>query len=298
MSLLLWHTVATLIFLWLTVVTLLPLWHCHNICPFMAHCCGISPFVWNNNHDTKISSQLRQLTLEKEGLEKERDFYFGKLRDIEVIAQENEDQPMMKGIMDILYATEVSLLLCLLSLLSLPMVSILEASIDCKITNTPHGPDNKYLQWNNKKWLQRKCFLCEHSFFLHQSVLLVLLHIGELGWGGGGSHCMITGSKFYCTILMAVVHQSSVCFQVIWLILATTVLASWHSVPRTCSLKITQRERLNMTALWQIIEKGFTASGWQWRFHWLCRTKMKVSLLVGWQWRFTGCRTTAKVYWL
>ena len=125
----------------------------------MAHCCGISPFVWNNNHDTKISSQLRQLTLEKEGLEKERDFYFGKLRDIEVIAQENEDQPMMKGIMDILYATEVSLLLCLLSLLSLPMVSILEASIDCKITNTPHGPDNKYLQWNKiKKMATEKMF--------------------------------------------------------------------------------------------------------------------------------------------
>lgn len=54
----------------------------------------------------ELRAELRQLTLEKEGLEKERDFYFGKLRDIEVIAQENEDQTIMKSIMDILYATE------------------------------------------------------------------------------------------------------------------------------------------------------------------------------------------------
>ena len=45
-----------------------------------------------------------------DGLEKERDFYFGKLRDIELICQENEadTNPVMKSIMDILYATEVS----------------------------------------------------------------------------------------------------------------------------------------------------------------------------------------------
>ncbi|KAL8584577.1 hypothetical protein ACOMHN_002307 [Nucella lapillus] len=53
-----------------------------------------------------LRSELRQLKLEKEGLEKERDFYFGKLRDIEVICQEYENNPSMKGIMDILYATE------------------------------------------------------------------------------------------------------------------------------------------------------------------------------------------------
>ncbi|KAK7101224.1 microtubule-associated protein RP/EB family member 1-like isoform X2 [Littorina saxatilis] len=73
-----------------------------------------SPLSKPNNHHAGGDSQLvedlraelRQLTLEKEGLEKERDFYFGKLRDIEVIAQENEDKGLMKGIMDILYATE------------------------------------------------------------------------------------------------------------------------------------------------------------------------------------------------
>ena len=47
------------------------------------------------------------MRLTVEGLEKERDFYFGKLRDIEVCCQEEENLPIVKGIMEILYATEV-----------------------------------------------------------------------------------------------------------------------------------------------------------------------------------------------
>lgn len=43
-------------------------------------------------------------------MEKERDFYFGKLRNIELICQEKEGEgdPTLQRIMDILYATDVS----------------------------------------------------------------------------------------------------------------------------------------------------------------------------------------------
>lgn len=50
------------------------------------------------------------LKLTVDGLEKERDFYFSKLRDIELICQEHESEnsPIISGIISILYATEVS----------------------------------------------------------------------------------------------------------------------------------------------------------------------------------------------
>lgn len=43
-------------------------------------------------------------------MEKERDFYFGKLRNIELICQEKdgEDDPTLSRIIQILYATDVS----------------------------------------------------------------------------------------------------------------------------------------------------------------------------------------------
>ncbi len=50
-----------------------------------------------------------ELKLTVDGLEKERDFYFSKLRDIELTCQEHETEnnSIISRIIDILYATEV-----------------------------------------------------------------------------------------------------------------------------------------------------------------------------------------------
>jgi len=63
----------------------------------------------SNAHIDEISSQLAETKLNLEGLEKERDFYFGKLRDIEIYCQEQdgcESNPVLQRILEILYATE------------------------------------------------------------------------------------------------------------------------------------------------------------------------------------------------
>ena len=52
--------------------------------------------------------QVSDLQVAVGELEVERDFYFGKLRDIEVLCQENEDIPAVQDILKIMYATAVS----------------------------------------------------------------------------------------------------------------------------------------------------------------------------------------------
>ncbi|XP_030067521.1 microtubule-associated protein RP/EB family member 1 isoform X1 [Microcaecilia unicolor] len=56
----------------------------------------------------ELIQQLNALKSAVEDLEKERDFYFGKLRSIELICQENEGEndPMLQRIVEILYATD------------------------------------------------------------------------------------------------------------------------------------------------------------------------------------------------
>ncbi|KAK9497647.1 hypothetical protein O3M35_004336 [Rhynocoris fuscipes] len=57
----------------------------------------------------ELTNQIADIKLTVDGLEKERDFYFGKLRDIEVVCQEHEgESPVLQRILEILYATEVS----------------------------------------------------------------------------------------------------------------------------------------------------------------------------------------------
>ncbi|XP_011879817.1 PREDICTED: microtubule-associated protein RP/EB family member 1 isoform X2 [Vollenhovia emeryi] len=64
----------------------------------------------DNGKIEELSAQLVELKMSVEGLEKERDFYFGKLRDIEVMCQDCDNSgdppPIVQKILDVLYATE------------------------------------------------------------------------------------------------------------------------------------------------------------------------------------------------
>jgi len=67
---------------------------------------GVSVAVQQQLED--LNAQVVEMQTTIEGLEKERDFYFGKLRDVEVMCQENEetDGEVGKKVLDILYQTE------------------------------------------------------------------------------------------------------------------------------------------------------------------------------------------------
>ncbi|XP_028740176.1 LOW QUALITY PROTEIN: microtubule-associated protein RP/EB family member 1-like [Peromyscus leucopus] len=68
-----------------------------------------NPGVGNGDDEVaELMQQLKVLKLTVEDLEKERDLYFGKLRNIELICQENEggNDPVLQRIVDILYAAD------------------------------------------------------------------------------------------------------------------------------------------------------------------------------------------------
>ncbi|XP_061486757.1 microtubule-associated protein RP/EB family member 1 isoform X1 [Rhineura floridana] len=60
------------------------------------------------DESAELIQQINVLKMTVEDLEKERDFYFGKLRNIELICQENEGEsdPVLQRIVEILYATD------------------------------------------------------------------------------------------------------------------------------------------------------------------------------------------------
>lgn len=63
-----------------------------------------------NQQVEELTTQVMDMRLHLEGLEKERDFYFSKLRDIEILCQEDEQNEtpnsLIQRILNILYATE------------------------------------------------------------------------------------------------------------------------------------------------------------------------------------------------
>ena len=76
---------------------------------------------------------MDELKLTVDGLEKERDFYFNKLRNIEVICQEFDgtNHDGINRILEILYATEVQF--CTLSYSFVPL-----PTIEAKMNQTSH----------------------------------------------------------------------------------------------------------------------------------------------------------------
>lgn len=70
---------------------------------------GASTATGSNNETTKaLQAEVSDMKLNMDTLEKERDFYFGKLRDIEMLLQANQSQSssLTENVLKILYASE------------------------------------------------------------------------------------------------------------------------------------------------------------------------------------------------
>lgn len=70
---------------------------------------GAKPVAHKDTGDSsKLQSELQDLRMNMDTVEKERDFYFGKLRDIEMLLQANESKKtaLTENILKILYASE------------------------------------------------------------------------------------------------------------------------------------------------------------------------------------------------
>lgn len=69
-------------------------------------------------HHVLVYMQVHSLKLALEGVEKERDFYYGKLRDIELLCQEHgrENNDLVNRLMEVLYASEEHVSSSLMSL--------------------------------------------------------------------------------------------------------------------------------------------------------------------------------------
>ena len=61
-----------------------------------------------SEHAKQLQGEILEMKLNMETLEKERDFYFGKLRDIEMLMQANQgmQNELTENILKILYASE------------------------------------------------------------------------------------------------------------------------------------------------------------------------------------------------
>lgn len=58
-------------------------------------------------HHVFVYMQVHSLKLALEGVEKERDFYFGKLREIELLCQEHGgENDLVNRLMEVLYASD------------------------------------------------------------------------------------------------------------------------------------------------------------------------------------------------